>query len=342
MKLIVVCLLLILAAAPAAASHDKIDVATTNDGVTYIGEIKSVEFATLNLKTNAAGLLHIEWRYVSGLTSNFEYRVEVSGGVRYFGTLGPPGKPGNLSIVGSSGAVEVDLVDVVKIVPIEQGFWNRVDGSVNFGLTYTQANEAFQYNLNGDTFYRSRKNYAKLTYQSIFNTQEAGETTKQHYVRFYLSQIGRTKWGPFQLGELASNPNQGYDLRFIVGGGATNTFIASARKMFFLNLGVVYNREYVTGGSEVDQTAEALVGASFRRFKLGSHAPSTQLTLNTFTGLNNNSRFRSVLNFNISWKIIGNFQFSFQVNDSYDSNPPGGEESNKNDLSLVNSIGYTF
>ena len=76
-KLIVVCFVLVLAAAPAAASHDKIEIATTNDGVTYVGEIKSVEYATLSLKTNAAGLLHIEWRCVSGLTSNFQYQVEV-------------------------------------------------------------------------------------------------------------------------------------------------------------------------------------------------------------------------------------------------------------------------
>jgi hypothetical protein len=37
----------------------------------------------------------------------------------------------------------------------------------------------------------------------------------------------------------------------------------------------------------------------------------------------------------------GDFKFSFQVNDSYDSDPPGTDSEN-NDGSVVTSIGYTF
>ena len=91
----IIVLALVVSAVPAAAGHDKTDVVTTHDGSTYVGEIKSVQYATLNLNTNPAGLISIEWRYVTGLTSKFEYRVEVTGGARHFGTLGPPKEPGN-------------------------------------------------------------------------------------------------------------------------------------------------------------------------------------------------------------------------------------------------------
>ena len=104
---------------------------------------------TLTLKTNAASTLSIEWRHVTSLTSKFEYRVELPGGVRHFGTLRPGEKPGRLSIVSASGTIEVDLAEVVQIVPIEHGFWKRLDGSVNLGFSYTQSNEAIQYNLSG-------------------------------------------------------------------------------------------------------------------------------------------------------------------------------------------------
>jgi hypothetical protein len=53
-------------------------------------------------------------------------------------------------------------------------------------------------------------------------------------------------------------------------------------------------------------------------------------------------QYRADLKFNVTGKIVINLQFSFQVNDSYDSNRPGDDESNKNDLSLINWIGYTF
>jgi hypothetical protein len=99
-------LLSLLLVTPAAASHDKSDVVKVDDGGVYVGEIKSVQYATLNLKTDPAGLLSIEWRHVNSLTSKFEYRVELSGGVRHFGSLKPAKELGHLTIVGSSGPIE--------------------------------------------------------------------------------------------------------------------------------------------------------------------------------------------------------------------------------------------
>ena len=119
---ILIGVVLLVAAVPALASHDKTDVVTTDDGNTFIGEIKSVQYATLTLNTDAAGLLSIEWRRVTGLTSKFEYRVELSGGIRHFGALGPAKQNGRLSIVSPSGTIEVYLADVIAIAPIEDGF----------------------------------------------------------------------------------------------------------------------------------------------------------------------------------------------------------------------------
>jgi len=338
---ILIGVLCLFAAVPALASHDKSDVVTTDDGNTFIGEIKSVRFATLSLSTDAAGLLSIEWRRVTGITSKFEYRVELSGGIRHFGTLGSAKKNGRLSIVSPSGAIEVDLADVVAIAPIEDGFWKSLDGSVSFGLTYTQANDSIQYNLSGNATRRKPKTYAEVSGQSIFNTQEGGETTNQHYVKLILAQIAKKKWGLFELGELQSNPAQGYDVRLIAGGGVTNFLIEDSWRLLSLNLGIVYNRENVTGAAESDDSAEALVAVGFQRFKRSSHSPSVQLSFATFTQIADNPRFRSVLNFNISWKVVGDFKFSVQVNNSHDSDPPG-TDSNNNDLTLVTSIGYTF
>ena len=328
---------------PVLASHDKSDIVRVKDGGVYVGEIKSVKYRTLSFNMDAVGVISIEWRHITELTSKFEYRVALDGGVRHYGTLGPPKEPGKLSIVSPSGTVEVALEDVVEIVPIEHGFWKRLDGSVNFGLTYTQANNAFQYNLSGDANYRSRRNFATLDGQSIFNTQDDAESTQQYNLTLVLSQFleERKRWGPFEVGQLASNPAQGYDQRFLVGAGAAGFLIENSRKLLTVNLGAVYNRENVTDGLDAEDSAEALVGVTFRRFKRGSHSPNVRLSLNTFTNVTDTPRFRAVFVFIVDWKIVGDFKFSLKVRDSYDSNPPG-TDSNNNDLTVVNSIGYTF
>ena len=340
-RLGVIGFVLVIVAAPALAGHDKTDVVTTEDGSTYIGEIKSVQYATLTLSTHAASTLSIEWRHVTSLQSKFEYRIDLPGGVRHYGTLDSSDKPGRFSIVGQSGTIAIDLADVVQIVPIEHGFWKRLDGSVNAGFSFTQANEALQYNLSGDAFHRTRKTYTELSGQSIFNTQEGGETTNQHSLKLVSARVAKKKWSTFGLGGLQSNPDQGYDLRSVVGGGAAYFLVESAGKFLILTMGPVYNREEVTDSSEVDNSAEALVGLAFRRFKRGSHSPSVILSLETFTNLTDTPRFRAVFNFQVSWKIVGNFSFTVQVKNSYDSDPPG-TDSDKNNVTATSSVGYTF
>ena len=332
---------MLFAAAPALGEHDKTDIATTDDGNTFIGEIKSVQNATLVLDTDAAGTLSIEWRRVTSLTSQFEYRLELAGGERQFGSLGSQITPGHLSIVNGSDTIEVKLSEVFEIVPIEHRFWRRLDGSVDFGFSYTQANSTVQYNLSADAKYRTRKNFAKLSAQSIFNTQEEGDTTNQHYLQFTMAQVAKKKWGAFELAQVQANPDQGYNQRYVVGGGAAKFFIEKSSRYFIINLGAVYNREYVTDSSDVDNSLEAMAGFMFQRFKRNSRSPDLQLGLQAFPSMTESSRIRALANFKISWEIVNNFQFSFQVTDHYDSQPPGNEGEN-NDMSVITSIGYTF
>jgi hypothetical protein len=337
----VVGLVLLFASTAAMADHAKTDVVTTDDGGTYIGDIRFVQYAALTLDTDPAGLLTIEWRHITAVQSKFEYRIELTGGIRHYGTLGPASKPDHLSIVADSGTIEVKLSDVVEIVPIAHGFWKRMDGSVNFGLTYTQANNALQYSLNGNASYRSHRNYATISGQSIFNAQSGAESTGQYSLKLTVAQVAAGKWGAFELAQLQSNPDQGYDLRAIGGGGAAYFLAESSRALASLNLGAVYDHENVTDSPDTDDSVEALIGIAYRRFKRGSHSPGVQLSLETFTNVTDTPRFRAVFGFNLAWEIFGNFTLNFQVNNSYDSKPPG-TDANQNDLTLVTSFGYTF
>jgi hypothetical protein len=338
---VLVALVLAVTSAPAIAEHAKTDIVTTDDGNTFIGELKDVEFGTLVLDMDAAGLLEIEWRRVTSVHSEFQYRVEAAYGVRYFGSLAPSDEPRNLTVNTASGPVIIDFLDVFEILPIEEGFWQRLDGSVNFGLTYTSANEALQYNLGVDATYRTRKNYAVLSAQSIFNTQSGVEDTQQHSGQLFFIQVMKKTWGAFELGALQSNPNQGYDLRLIAGGGATNFFVQNAKRFLALSMGAVYNRENTTGADGTDNSGEAVVGISYRQHKQGSYAPNIHLGLQTFTNFTDTPRYRAVLDFNVSWKIVGDFKFNFQVKNSYDSRPPGIDPE-KNDMVIVTSVGYAF
>lgn len=130
-------------------------------------------------------------------------------------------------------------------------------------------------------------------------------------------------------------------MRTLLGGGITKFFVENSAQLVGLSIGAVYNREDVTGSDETDDSAEFLAGVSYRRYKRDAYSPSIQTSLNLFTDIGSERRYRAVFNFNIGWKIIQNFTFNFQINNSYDSDPPG-TDSSKNNFVVVTSIGYTF
>ena len=70
------------------AVAQKTDVVVLINGDRITGEIKSLSRGQLDYKTDDAGRLKIEWDKILRVTSNRYYEVEMSSGVRYFGTLG--------------------------------------------------------------------------------------------------------------------------------------------------------------------------------------------------------------------------------------------------------------
>lgn len=335
-------LLLVFAAAPAAAEHPKTDIVTTNDGSTLIGEVLQLQYATLYLKTNVAGTLEIEWRKITSIKSEYEYQVELTGADKHYGTLEPSDKASHLKIVGADESLEVALSDIVLLAPIEHGILERIDGTISAGLTYTQANEALQYNVGLNASYRDRKNYVTLSASSIFNDQKDGESSAQSDLSLVWSRVRKGKIGPFVLASVSSNPSQGYDSRTVYGAGLTRLFVESSRNLLAFNFGIVGNHEDVTDSSDTDSSTEALTALSFRRYKTSSYSPSIDTSLNIFTDIGSGARRnRANFNFNLGWKLIQDFTLNFTVTNSYDSDPPG-EGASKNNFVVVTSIGYRF
>jgi hypothetical protein len=339
-------LLLSLAAAGAglATAHEKTDIVVLDNGDRFHGELKGVSEESLSLNTDAAGTISLKWSHVASVVSTYAYEVQATNGERHYGALASPDKAGTLKIVGSSGAVVLALSDVFLLTPIEKGFWDRIDGSINFGFSYTQSNQAVQYSLSADSHYRARGIRGDLQLNSLFNTQEGGDSASQQNLSLYLVrplEALKEKATVFGVGQLQSNPDQGFDLRSIAGGGGGVFLRETSGSFALVSAGVVVDRENVTGSSRVDTSVAALVGFQFSSYRSDFPKRNVTLILETFPYLTNTPRFRAQLNFKISWEIIHDLTVSLNVLESYDSRPPT-EDASKNALSVTTSLGYTF
>jgi putative salt-induced outer membrane protein YdiY len=176
---------------------------------------------------------------------------------------------------------------------------------------------------------------------SLFNTQEDAESSSQSYLSVGATRFRKNRRNVFGLTQVQSNPDQGYNLRWVIGGGAGKFLVERSDMLANVIAGLVYERESITNSDAVDNSAEVLLGIDFGSFKYKQLDRIITMTLNTFTNVTDTPRFRAQLNFKLNWEIVNNFNLGISVLDSYDSRPPT-VDAESNDLALTTSVGYSF
>ena len=134
----------------------KTDVVVLRNGDRITGEIKELKKGKLKYSTDDISTIYIEWENISEIYSPATFEFFTTSGDKYFGSIGWS-KPGYLKILGPATSIQLRLDSIVMVYPIKNGFWKRLDGSVNFGLSYTKASDIGQGNLDIRVLHRNRK-----------------------------------------------------------------------------------------------------------------------------------------------------------------------------------------
>ncbi len=327
-----------LPAAPLWA-REKVDRVTLLNGDHLMGEIKKVDRGVVDFRTDSLGRVYIEWEDVARLVSPFTYQVETHDGTRYFGTLGEPSSEGWLKIEWAEAIVaEVKLIDVVRVDPISQTFWSRVDGSLNLGYSFTKSSGVTTLSYSGDATYRQRDYEVSLEGSAITTEQETGTTSNQDYSLSYRRYFGH-RWFSQYVAQAQSNSALGLELRGIVAAGLGRNLIQGNRATLSLTGGLAYTTEkQVEGEARADTEVLVSLQADIFRFK----DPKLDLdTAATYFYSIDTGRLRGDFDLTLSYEIIKDFVWSLDFYDSYTSEPPS-EESETNDYGVVTSVGYSF
>src|SRR5262245_15723930 len=143
--------------APPLAAADKVDVVHLKNGDRLTCEIKQLDRSMLTVSTDPMGTVSVHWGEVAGLTSPRNFDVQVASGQHYYGSLLPAPEGLLVLDIGGGATSTLPLAELIRLVPIGSSFWNRIDGNVDAGFSFTQANVETRYTLNGNAQYRSVK-----------------------------------------------------------------------------------------------------------------------------------------------------------------------------------------
>ena len=169
-------------------------------------------------------------------------------------------------MVAADQGTDLDQLSIVKVTPIEHRFWQRLDGSVDLGASFTRANRVGQLTISAEANHRTRKRRTGVSFSSLFSSQEGSDDSSRHVVGFQSQHFLGGKWFTTGLGSWTTNDELDLDFRATFGGSVGRSVVQSNRMLVTAGGGLVFARESFSG-EEGQNNIEALASWDIEMFR---------------------------------------------------------------------------
>jgi hypothetical protein len=231
------------------------------------------------------------------------------------------------------------MSDVTSIYAIGASFWSRLDGGFKMGYSYTRSSAIGQLSLNWDTTFRRPAFIVRLSVSGTVTEQPGVEQDDRGAMTLQYARF-RGRWFAGGIGSFENNESLGIVLRSQVGGMFGRRFVNTNRAQLSLGGGlVVNNEEAIETGTT--QNFEALITYRNSYYTYDGSKTTFSMGFDYFPSLSNWGRQRIQFDASLSRDLWGDFSFSIDVFDTFDSQPPD-PNALRNDTGVVTSVGWTY
>jgi putative salt-induced outer membrane protein YdiY len=324
----------------------KDDLVVMANGDRFSGEIKKLENGILYFKASYMLVpVQLDWAQVDRLESQDQFFITLKTGKRYTGVIekagGKEAMGTGLRLETEGKAMRIAPLDVIGIQQSEESFWSQLNGSIDYGLSYTSGNSTLSSALGAAVEYQQTKDLVRLTTSSQFDTQSNGPSTNRFtFDGQYFRQLSE-KWFYGGLLDLLKSDRQKLDLRTTVGGVFGRTVVRTERTSFRIFAGAVFSREGYFPQAQTAATGdngEALIGANFYTFRFRVLDIRSSALL--YPSLSDPGRVRVNSDSNLHIELVKDFYWDFHLYENFDSRPP--IHAPRNDLGVTTGIGWKF
>ena len=340
----VVVFLIVFCAATTFAKHTD-DVVVLRNGDRLTGEIKGLQRGELKIKADyMAEAVRLDWARIERIESKSTFIISLVNGKLFENVMRllPAGSVEIANfVIGPAGeAFRVPQSDVIRIVPAEPGFWKRLEGSIDFGFSFTSGNDQYQTQLVATTTYRTGDHSFTTSVDSAFSGQPEGDkTTRNQFTFDYRKQL-TNRWFVGGFLDLLQSDQQSLKLRTSLGGLAGRNLRQTEHSRLSVFGGLVGTRENYSSliGQPRNTNADALAGVDFTIFRFKATDVRSRFSL--FPSLTTPGRMRLQATSDLHIKVVKDLYWGFHVYENFDSRPP--VRADKNDLGVSTSLGWKF
>lgn len=297
----------------------KSDTVYFQNGNRITGEVKIMEKNLLELSTDDAGKIKIEWDKIDSIYIKQRIRIEHTDGRILFGTLKPTSKPKvAVFLLDDMTPIALEHINVVRITPDDVKFLTRLEGKMSSGFSYTKASDLGRFNFGGNIMYRHNMNQVEMDYSVLTEQKNENRHQKQNGGMQYIRLLPK-KWFVVNRLFAESNSELGLQLRtnYVLGGG--NNLIYSNYSIMYIAGGLLTNRETTTDTATYN--LEGAISLKFSVFKYSSPKLSFDLKGTVYPSINNWGRIRTYVESTLSWEVFNDFYLKWSFYHEFDNRP---------------------
>jgi uncharacterized protein DUF481 len=324
-----------------AWARTKSDIVTLNNGDRITGEIKQLERGKLRVSTDRMGEVFVEWDDIVYVESEYEFQFERTDGTRVVGRIGPTDEQAKIVVLAEGETVSFKHDNVVRISQIENSFWSRVNGSANFGYSFTKASDVAQLNLAFRASYRTEKRSFSIDGSTITTDDQANEFTQRSDLRMNTTRFRRNRWFNAYLLGFESNDELGLNLRSSLGASLGRYIVQTNTSELALLGGLVGSSEALANDVSSQENIEGLLGLEYSKYSFDNPTIDLSIRLSVYPSITDTGRTRAQVDASVRRELISNLFWDLSFYETYDSDPPSGSESTT-DYGVVTSLGWSF
>jgi len=328
LRILTLCSLLLLAA-PLLA-RDKTDVLVMKNGDRLTCEIKGLDSGVLYASLDYVdGTISLQWSKVAHVESKQLFIVKTEDGSVYTGALSTPetpaGRPVEIQVLQTpANAVKLERRQIVQIAGTSEHFWQRFNGAINTGLTYSKGNQSTQFNLGSQVAYPRERWAAEANFNSnLTSSTGTSAATRNQGGLQGLHLLPWNNWFYAGMGTFLQSSVQGINLQTNLGGGIGRYLKNTNRATITVVGGVAWqNTQYQQ--SKIPQPTQnvgaAMVGAEMKFFKFKK--TNLNLAAAVFPALSDPGRVYFNTNAYYYIKLFSNFSWNVSFYGNWDNQPP--------------------
>ncbi len=319
---------------------EKTDSLRLRNGDWVVGDLREMARGIVTYKTDAMSTIYVKWSRVLTATTDKRFQIYLDDERRYLGSLQTSETLGRVVIRADRDTFEVATRSIVELKRIKATFWNRLDGSLDFGFGFTQQNAKTDLSLRFETRYLFNRNRLNLLLDGTFSRQDSVSDITRGTARLMYIRELKGMWFLGFSAAAEQNSQLSLDIRGSIGGGPGRFFIANNRMELGTIVGIGYNRERFTG-EEARNTLPLGLITDFQFFDWSGLSTDLSSRLSIQPVLNDAGRWRISFTADLTQEIVNLLYLRIGLVEEYDSSPPSAD-ANKNDFRITTSLGWTY